>query len=941
MRTATHHNTKTVLASLLMATLALLLAWGCAVQEEQKSLADSTPEAVDFRVSLGGESRAERFLGTFDEISTLTLDLTRNFDNREVVSGFALARDNATGRWTGTLNNLIVSFDYTITGHAYKCTNCDNGSVAVENQSHLEIFRGETQHTVTSGTNALALRLTPLLDDRELSVPRITRINRPFQLEKTDNASISVAVTNSDLQPLQYRFRSVDADTSLPISAAEGGSFSPEKGSHAADNSSYPDLATTYTAPDLISVQNLQVRVSNDLEIGVTVSFKTYVTGPTESETTVNTNPVVESISGERVGEDELKWTVLVSDDDPFDTLVAVWTYQDPETGETRTFDNSTYVSDNSSSRSDVGVGLISSIMHGYQDSDAGMLRVTICESNYTNHTGSCVHGQDGSTSVDLELVAGAYLQPILCDGASCSTRFDGSWMQCNAAQNRRQTMELSGGQISFTHEDLQDNATCSGSEEARQTWVIRGTVSEDGEASVWDESTSDNVTATRMEITVNSVTLSSPDYSYVSDMTSDNDTYFCGISNWEANMAYEILGCEWDAPNGTLPEPGFKIGTLFKHSDNGTLQYSMKGPDKWYQDNMTYPDSFECDLFGPSSEGVYPLPLCEEHSSSSSYPPFSSQVMVEYGTLDNESDTLGNLTGTYASYCVSQDWGSSGPSDMQAIRKAMVVDNGSVSDETYLYSNDNCSSLIAYEIRVWDNVSVDNGSNGDYSVSALHGDHHLYLNTASGADWLNNIYSGWSSWVEQGDITAGEYRTLGGAGYPVWSRWLIDNASSNQAASDNLSVRISNWRSNASDVDDPSNNLELFRVARDNVSSRYTDNGNGTVTDNQHHLTWQQQDDGVGRDWSDAAAYCSSLSLAGYSDWWLPSKDQLFTLVDTGFSPAIDIAYFLNTQSSNYWSSTSDVSTSYAGSVVFDYGFVSNVPNSYNSYVRCVRTGP
>jgi hypothetical protein len=153
--------------------------------------------------------------------------------------------------------------------------------------------------------------------------------------------------------------------------------------------------------------------------------------------------------------------------------------------------------------------------------------------------------------------------------------------------------------------------------------------------------------------------------------------------------------------------------------------------------------------------------------------------------------------------------------------------------------------------------------------------------------------------------------------------------------------VRISNWRSNASDVDDPSNNLELFRVARDNVSSRYTDNGNGTVTDNQHHLTWQQQDDGVGRDWSDAAAYCSSLSLAGYSDWWLPSKDQLFTLVDTGFSPAIDIAYFLNTQSSNYWSSTSDVSTSYAGSVVFDYGFVSNVPNSYNSYVRCVRTGP
>ena len=260
--------TGNLMRTLTILLLAGLLAWGCAVQEEQKSLENSTPETVDLLVSLGGSSRAERFLGTFDEISTLTLDLVRNFDNREVVTGFPLTRDN-TSRWSGTLNNLIITFEYTVTGHAYKCTDCDNGTAGGDNNTYLEIFRGETQHTVTSGTNALSLRLTPLLDDRELTVPRITRINRPFQLEKTDNASISVAVSNSDLQALQFRFRSVDADTSLPLSEAEGGRFSPDKGTHEADNSSsYPDLATTYTAPDLISVQNLQVRVSNDLEIG-------------------------------------------------------------------------------------------------------------------------------------------------------------------------------------------------------------------------------------------------------------------------------------------------------------------------------------------------------------------------------------------------------------------------------------------------------------------------------------------------------------------------------------------------------------------------------------------------------------------------------------------------------------------------------------------------
>ena len=170
---------RSLFVSLPLTTLLLLLVvvQSCAPNKEsQQALESSIPENVELNVSLGSSSRAERFLGTFDEIDRLTLDLVRNFDNREVVSGFALSRDNDTGRWTGTLNNLIVSFEYTVTGHAYKI---DNSS---DNVTALEIFRGETQHTVTSGTNSLALRLTPLLDNRELSVPRITRINRPFQL---------------------------------------------------------------------------------------------------------------------------------------------------------------------------------------------------------------------------------------------------------------------------------------------------------------------------------------------------------------------------------------------------------------------------------------------------------------------------------------------------------------------------------------------------------------------------------------------------------------------------------------------------------------------------------------------------------------------------------------------------------------------------------------
>jgi len=400
-------------ASLILAPLLLLLVvvQSCAPsRESQQSRDDNAPEGITLKVSLGGSSRAERFLGTFDEIDRLTLDLKRNFDGREVVSGFPLARDNVTGRWAGTLNNLIVSFDYTVTGHAYKTDNSSG------NSSSIEIFRGETQHTVTSGTNALALRLTPILDERELSVPRITRINRPFQMEKGDNASIRVAVSNADLQPLQFRFRAVNENTSLPLDSASGGAFSPASGTHAADNGSYPDLATTYTAPDLISAQRLQVRVSNDLEIGVTASFKTYVTGPTDTETTVDTNPVIESISGERLDAGSLKWTLLVSDDEPFSELSSNWEYL---FGDNRTFDSITYTDLTDAARPDAGVGRIEAVMRVYQDSDDGVLRVTVCE-DAVEHVGTCVAEQTGSTTVTMELVPNAYQQPMVCEGGDC-----------------------------------------------------------------------------------------------------------------------------------------------------------------------------------------------------------------------------------------------------------------------------------------------------------------------------------------------------------------------------------------------------------------------------------------------------------------------------------------------------------------------------------------
>ena len=121
-----------------------------------------------------------------------------------------------------------------------------------------------------------------------------------------------------------------------------------------------------------------------------------------------------------------------------------------------------------------------------------------------------------------------------------------------------------------------------------------------------------------------------------------------------------------------------------------------------------------------------------------------------------------------------------------------------------------------------------------------------------------------------------------------------------------------------------------------------FTDNGNGTVTDNVTDLMWQQQDDGISRTWDNAGTYCSSLSLGGYSDWRLPSKKEFITIINYGTSsPAIDLTYFPNTKSSPYWSSTtSTYGTLDAWRVYFLHGHFNSDSSSSNTYVRCVRSG-
>lgn len=115
------------------------------------------------------------------------------------------------------------------------------------------------------------------------------------------------------------------------------------------------------------------------------------------------------------------------------------------------------------------------------------------------------------------------------------------------------------------------------------------------------------------------------------------------------------------------------------------------------------------------------------------------------------------------------------------------------------------------------------------------------------------------------------------------------------------------------------------------------------TVNDSKTGLTWQDNSaaKNTKMNWTEARSYCSDLSLAGHSDWRLPSIKELLSIVDISkHDPAIKSG-FKQTASGCYWSSSwwfvSD--TEYARIVDFYDGSTQYLmAEAYERYVRCVR---
>ena len=133
-----------------------------------------------------------------------------------------------------------------------------------------------------------------------------------------------------------------------------------------------------------------------------------------------------------------------------------------------------------------------------------------------------------------------------------------------------------------------------------------------------------------------------------------------------------------------------------------------------------------------------------------------------------------------------------------------------------------------------------------------------------------------------------------------------------------------------------------------ESVFETLTVSGDEVITDSTTGFMWQKNSDfnGEQREWRQALNYCENLVYAGYSDWRLPNKNELLSLVnykndnpDSDFSWFEDDTnqYYFSSSTARYYKEVSEIS-----SIDGNTADVNKTGKDYQSNggsVRCVRS--
>lgn len=142
--------------------------------------------------------------------------------------------------------------------------------------------------------------------------------------------------------------------------------------------------------------------------------------------------------------------------------------------------------------------------------------------------------------------------------------------------------------------------------------------------------------------------------------------------------------------------------------------------------------------------------------------------------------------------------------------------------------------------------------------------------------------------------------------------------------------------------------NSYVRAVRGNSAPNNFVDNGDGTITDTSTGLMWEKLAQSTTYFWPQAKDYCENLILGEKSDWRLPTRNELQTIVDyTRKKPSIDTTFFPDTagvSDYDYWSSTKYANdpdeTEQVWYVNFYSGYINHTGKRNYNFVRAVRAG-
>jgi len=339
----------------------------------------------------------------------------------------------------------------------------------------------------------------------------------------------------------------------------------------------------------------------------------------------------------------------------------------------------------------------------------------------------------------------------------------------------------------------------------------------------------------------------------------------------------------------------------------------------------------------------------------------YSGQHNVIYAVSAQADSITTNENGQWNSVALGQEYGIAGHVYEGKIPLYLIEGHDFNTLLSHYYSG--TPNVLCDEIQL-DNIALiidAHGNNRPTATITSPSDGSTYAEgdtitfTGTGEDTEDGILTGsslvWTSSIDD-EIGTGESFTKNDLSAGTHTITFTATDSEGVTGSDSVSVTVESESSSSQgwtmldlpDTGQTQSYTDTFGEDSDYTINppSYTDNGDGTVMDNVTSLMWQQEADDTQRTWAEACTYCDDLSLGGFNDWRLPSKKELLSIVDCGSdNPSIDTTYFSGTNSSYYWSSTTDADdTSDACFVNFSAGSVNSYLKSDSNYVRCVRGG-